>query len=59
GDEYLGSLGGVFLGDSTLPGSDLRDMHAYTTGPEKDRLLARARELIEHFEKEIRPLIRG
>ncbi len=56
-DGYGGSLGGVFLGDSTLPGSDLRDMHAYTTGPEKDRLLSRARELIEHFEKEIRPLL--
>jgi acetoin utilization protein AcuC len=56
-DGYGGSLGGVFLGDSTLPGSDLRDMHAYTTGPEKDRLLARAGELVEHFEKEIRPLL--
>jgi len=57
GDGYGGSLGGVFLGDSSLPGSDLRDMHAYTTGPEKDRLLARARELVEHFEREIRPLL--
>lgn len=56
---YGGSLGGVFLGDSSLPGSDLRDMHAYTTGPEKDRLLARAGELIEHFEREIRPLLGG
>lgn len=54
-EGYGGSLGGVFLGDSTLPGSDLRDMHAYTTGPEKDRMLARARELIEHFEENIRP----
>jgi acetoin utilization protein AcuC len=52
-----GSLGGVFLGDSTLPGSDLKDMHAYTTGPDKERLLARAQELIEHFEREIRPLL--
>jgi acetoin utilization protein AcuC len=56
-EGYGGLLGGVFLGDSTLAGSDLRDMHAYTTGPDKDRHLARARELIEHFEGEIRPLI--
>jgi len=56
---YAGALGGVFLGDSSLPESDLRDMHAYTTGPDKERLVARARELIEHFEKEIRPLLAG
>lgn len=57
GEGYGGSLGGVFLGDSSLPGSDLRDMHAYTTGPDKDRQLARARELVEHFEKEIQPFL--
>ena len=57
--SYAGALGGVFLGDSSLPESDLRDMHAYTTGPDKERLVARARELIEHFEKEIRPLLAG
>ncbi|MGD1048692.1 MAG: acetoin utilization protein AcuC [Candidatus Krumholzibacteriaceae bacterium] len=54
---YGGSLGGVFLEDSTLPDSDLRDMHVYTTGPEKQRLLARAEELIRHFTKEIRPVL--
>lgn len=56
-EEYGGMLGGVFLGDSSLPGSNLRDMHIYTTGPEKDRIMADARALIVHFEKEIRPLI--
>lgn len=56
---YAGALGGVFLGDSSLPESDLKDMHVYTTGPDKERLVARARELIEHFEKEIRPLLAG
>ncbi|HEY5132582.1 MAG TPA: acetoin utilization protein AcuC [Candidatus Krumholzibacteriaceae bacterium] len=54
---YGGSLGGVFLEDSSLPESDLRDMHVYTTGPEKERLLARAEELIQHFREEIRPLL--
>ena len=56
-DGCGGSLGGVFLGDSSLPGSDLRDMHAYTTGPDKDRHVARARELVEHFEGNIRPFL--
>jgi acetoin utilization protein AcuC len=54
---YGGSLGGVFLSDSSLPESDLRDMHAYTTGPAKELLLARAAKLVEHFEREIRPLL--
>jgi acetoin utilization protein AcuC len=56
-EGYGGTLGGVFLGDTSLRGSDLRDMHVYTTGPEKERLLARARELIAHFDGEIRPLL--
>ncbi|MDD4858438.1 MAG: acetoin utilization protein AcuC [Candidatus Krumholzibacteria bacterium] len=55
---YGGSLGGVFLMDSSIPGSNLRDMHVYTTGPEKDRLMASARELVRNFEIEIEPLIR-
>jgi acetoin utilization protein AcuC len=55
---YEGSLGGVFLGDSSIPGSNLRDMHVYMTGPEKERLLAGAGELVRNFEKEIEPLIR-
>jgi acetoin utilization protein AcuC len=57
-EGYGGSLGGVFLGDSSLPGSNLRDMHVYTTGPEKDRLSAGADELIRSYHKEIRPLLR-
>jgi len=57
-DEGYGAvLGGVFLGDTSLRGSDLRNMHVYTTGPEKEKLRARARELVEHFEREIRPLL--
>jgi len=56
-EGYGGTLGGVFLGDSSLPGSSLRDMHVYTTGPEKDRLMSGAIALISHFTKEIAPLI--
>jgi acetoin utilization protein AcuC len=56
-EGYGGALGGVFLGDSSLQESNLRDMHVYTTGPEKERLFARAQELIAHFEREIQPLL--
>ena len=56
-ETYGGSLGGVFLGDASLPGSNLRDMHAYTTGPEKERLAARAGELIDNYRKGTRPLL--
>jgi len=58
GEGYGGALGGVFLRDPSLLASNLRDMHVYTTGPEKDRLAVRAQELIDHFEREIRPLLR-
>jgi len=58
-DEYGGALGGVFLGDPSLTSTSLRDMHVYTTGPEKERLLVRAQELIAHFERETKPLLRG
>jgi acetoin utilization protein AcuC len=58
GEGYGGALGGVFLRDPSLPASNLRDMHVYTTGPEKERLIAGAGAIISHFEKEIRPLIR-
>ncbi len=56
-EEYGGSLGGVFLGDSSLPGSSLRDMHVYTTGPEKERLVSSAGELIDNYRKDIRTIL--
>ncbi len=54
---YGGALGGVFLSDSSLPESDLRDMHIYTTGPAKEKVIARAMALVDHFEREIRPIL--
>jgi len=57
-EEYGGMLGGVFLQDSSLPGSNLRDMHIYTTGPEKDKIMESARALIANFRSEIKPRIR-
>lgn len=57
-EGYGGALGGVFLGDATLQGSDLRDMRSYTTGPAKDRMWEEAELLITHFREEICPFIR-
>ncbi len=57
GEGYGGALGGVFLGDVDVRGSDLRDMRSYTSGPEKERLVTESHRLISHFKKEIRPLL--
>lgn len=56
-DPYGGALGGVFLGDTTLQGSDLRDMRSYTSGPAKDRLWDEAKRLTDHYRGRIRPLL--
>jgi acetoin utilization protein AcuC len=57
GDSYGGALGGVFLGDSSLHGSDLRDMHSYTSGPEKEKLREYAGHLIAYYHDAMRPLL--
>ena len=57
-DPYGGALGGVFLGDTTLQGSDMRDMRSYTSGPVKERLRDEAERLIDHYRNRIRPLLK-
>ena len=54
-EGYGGALGGVFLGDATLQGSDLKDMRAYTSGPVKDGLRSGAESLNMHYRDAIRP----
>ena len=56
-EGYGGALGGVLLGDSSIQGSDLRDMRLYTTGPVKENLVAQAERLIAHFRETIKPLL--
>jgi len=56
-DPYGGALGGVFLGDASLQGSNLRDMRSYTSGPVKDRLREGAKRLTAHYRDRIRPLL--
>lgn len=58
-EGYGGALGGVFLGDASIQGADLRDMPVVTSGTEKDQAMACADQLIAHFKKEIKPLLIG
>jgi acetoin utilization protein AcuC len=54
-EGYGGALGGVFLGDASLQGSDLKDMRSYTSGPVKERLEKETERLIAHYRQVIRP----
>jgi acetoin utilization protein AcuC len=56
-EGYGGALGGVFLGDASLQGSDLRDMRSYTSGPVKEKLKGEAERMIAHYHDVIRPKI--
>jgi hypothetical protein len=55
GGGYGGALGGVLLGDSSIEGSDLRDMRVYTTGPAAERVRENSQRLIEWYRSAIRP----
>jgi acetoin utilization protein AcuC len=54
---YGGAIGGVLLGDSSIEGSDLRDMRSYASGPEREALLERAEEIIGSYNEKIRPVL--
>ena len=54
---YGGVIGGVLMGDSSIQGSDLRDMQSYVSGPTKEVLLQKAEKLISYYEEEIQPLL--
>jgi len=57
GGGYGGAVGGVLLGDPSITGSDLRDMHVYTTGKVHDEVRERSEALIEWYRGEIRPIL--
>jgi acetoin utilization protein AcuC len=54
---YGGALGGVFLGDPSIVGSDLRDMHVYTTGKTHEKIREHSETLVEWYRSEIRPIL--
>jgi acetoin utilization protein AcuC len=57
GGGYGGAIGGVLLGDSSIEGSDLRDMRVYTTGRSAEAIRERSEALIEWYRGEIRPVL--
>jgi len=57
GVDYGGLLGGVFLGDSSVEESDLRDMRVYTTGPDGDKAAAASEEAVGIYRERIRPAL--
>ncbi len=57
GGGYVGALGGVLLGDPSIVGSDLRDMHVYTTGKMQEEIRERSEALIEWYRGDIRPIL--
>ncbi|MBN2185805.1 MAG: acetoin utilization protein AcuC [Candidatus Krumholzibacteriota bacterium] len=57
GGGYGGALGGVFLGDSSIYGSDLRDMRIVTSGPRKEDMLRDADRKIAWYRENIRPYL--
>lgn len=54
---YGGAIGGVLMGDSSIEGSDLRDMRTYASGPERDSLISKAEKLVEFYEHNIQQRI--
>lgn len=53
-DEHVGTLGGVFLGE-TERGS-LRDMHVYTTGPKKEQIIKKVRTAVDYIKEKVFPV---
>lgn len=54
---YGGAIGGVLMGDSSIQGSDLRDMRSYVSGPAKEDLMEGAEKLISNYIKNIQPFL--
>jgi acetoin utilization protein AcuC len=55
-DEYVGTVGGVFFGETDLEQGGLRDMHVYQSGPPKERIEAAVREVIEYIKANVFPI---
>ncbi len=54
---YGGAMGGVFLGDSSIHGSDLRDMRIFSSGPRKEEMLRDAEGKLSWYRENIRPYL--
>jgi acetoin utilization protein AcuC len=56
-EEDLATLGGVFLGDSGIGIKGLRDMHVYTSGPEKEKAYKEVDRILDYLKKNVFPIL--
>lgn len=55
-DEYVGTVGGVFFGETDLEQGSLRDMHVYQSGPQQEKVAAAVREVVEFIKANVFPI---
>ena len=58
-EDNMAGLGGVFIGDTDLGVSGLRDMTVRTSGPEKMECILEAQNAIEFIRENVLPILRG
>jgi len=56
-EEDLATLGGVFLGDSGIGIKGLRDMHVYTSGPEKEQAYRELDRILDYLRENVFPIL--
>lgn len=49
--------GGAFLGSSELGVGSFRDLHSYSSGPEKEKAMSEARRVVRYIKREVLPLV--
>jgi acetoin utilization protein AcuC len=55
-DTYVGTVGGVFLGETDIENGSLRDMHAFSSGPQKQQIEAQVNEAIAYIKTNVFPV---
>jgi len=57
GQDDLLTLGGMFMGETDLGLSAIRDMHVYTTGPAKEQAYREADRVINYLKDHVFPIL--
>lgn len=55
-DEYIGAVGGVFLGETDVESGSLRNAHVYTTGPKKKEISKKVNDVIDYLKRIVFPV---
>ena len=56
-ESDLSMLGGVFLGASELGVAGFRDLHSFSSGPEKEKAMSEARRVAKYIKHEVLPKV--